>query len=616
MSTSEFARGNSFFRNGEYTEAIACYQKAIDACPGFYHYQMNLADACKQIEQDSKSTNVEATESCINFINPGYSRRKAEKAFKAIRAKLLLHGLTSHSFEKLRGIAQNSSNPYERTLAARELALWHMRTKTDEDSRIALEWIARSRRDAQATNIHSKLWLLELLCYYNLKDFDSGLAAYERAVLEHESPPDLDLARANFEIEPQGRAKWINQCLMHYNIEPVKLIPDEVQPSYDRLTCAVDLPMIMGGPKVSVLMAAYEAAETLPTALKSLQEQTWKNLEIIVLDDCSPTLNTMRVAERFAARDSRIKVVRVAENGGAYVARNHGLDMATGDYITLHDADDWSHPRKIEKQVHFMIEHPEVMGCTSEQARCSEELFFTFVRTNFRFIIFNTSSFMWRRLEIVEKLGYWDTVRFGADSEFIGRVKAVYGDSAVVRLETGPLSFQRQSGRAETEDPITGLDSLAYGIRREYKEAQTFHHKNCTSLKYNNDKEKRPFSVPTLMNDPAARDRCINYDIAIWIQLPMTPAEAKANRKKIKTFIRQGKMVVLASYVDSEFDEPSVPTIPDALRKLINDGHVDLLVHGQRAQCRKVINQPSEKNKRMSRLLLAEIDATGHLEKS
>ena len=136
--------------------------------------------------------------------------------------------------------------------------------------------------------------------------------------------------------------------LESYCIEPIDLLPREGVSSYDRLTCSLNMPKVVDGPKVSVLLAAFNAAETLPTALSSLQQQTWANLEIIVIDDCSPSQDTVRAAERFSAHDDRIKIVRMPQNCGAYVCRNEGLDLATGEFVTIHDADDWSHPRKIE----------------------------------------------------------------------------------------------------------------------------------------------------------------------------------------------------------------------------------------------------------------------------
>ena len=326
------------------------------------------------------------------------------KHVATVRTKLLSLGFTERPLQELADIQTNAQVPETRALAARELALWHMRQKTPEGYRTALTHLAAAREDAPNLDFRRKLAVAELLCHYFLGDEAEGRASYERAALAGEISPDLLLSLANFELSPEARVALMNRVLRHYDIPPITLLPDETLSPYDRLTSAEPLDAVMVGPKVTVLIAAYDAADMLPTALRSLQEQTWKNLEILVLDDCSPTPETAEVAQRFAADDPRIRLIQMEQNGGAYVARNRGLDEASGEYVTLHDADDWSHPKKIETQVRFMEENPEVMGCTSEQARCQEDLMFGKLRGGGGFIVFNTSSFLWRRIQVTEAL--------------------------------------------------------------------------------------------------------------------------------------------------------------------------------------------------------------------
>ena len=426
-------------------------------------------------------------------------REEPRKQINVIRTKLLSLGFTERPLAELAEIANTSDNSEARAMAARELALWHMRAKTETDYHTALDWIARASPDAPDIDFRSKLSTIELLCHYHLNDHAAGLAAYDRAALAGEATPDLTLARVNFETTPERRVAWINQVLARYGIEPVTLLPDEGQPAYDRLTCAVELPKVTDGPKVTVLIAAYDAAEMLPTALRSLQEQTWANLEIIVLDDCSPTLDTMRVAEGFAATDPRIQVVRMAENGGAYVARNHGLDMATGEFVTLHDADDWSHPRKIETQVRFMMENPEVMGCMSEQARAYSDLGYTRWTGEGHFIITNTSSFMFRCDPVKNAIGYWDRVRFSGDNEFIRRISKTFGNESVVFKNFGPLSFQRDSESSIVADEVMGINGFKFGARKLYVDAQAYSRRKSEQVKYENNEATRRFPVPDII---------------------------------------------------------------------------------------------------------------------
>ena len=502
------------------------------------------------------------------------------KHVATLRTKLLSLGFTERPLQELADLHANADAPETRALAARELALWHMRLKTPEGYRRALAHLAAARADAPDLDFRRKLAVAELLCHHFLDDGSEGRACYERAALAGEASPDLWLSRANIETRPEGRLALMNRVLRHYDIPPIALLPGETLSPYDRLTSAGPLDAVTEGPKVTVLIAAYDAADMLPTALRSLQEQTWKNLEIIVLDDCSPSSGTIDVAQRFAKGDPRIRVIRMDQNGGAYVARNRGLDEATGDYVTLHDADDWSHPKKIETQVRFMEENPAVMGCTSEQARCEENMIFSKLRSGGGFIVFNTSSFLWRRVPVTEALGYWDTVRFGADNEFIRRMQKVFGNRSFKKIPTGPLSFQREANSSITTDPIKGLDGGGsyYGVRKDYFEAQKYHHATATSLKYDNNRSNRPFPVPPMMMVPGSEAYQRNFDIIICSDFREDSPYLDELHSLIEKAHEDEKSVGLVEY--NLVDNGSVE-MADSIRALIVDGKAAALVYGE-----------------------------------
>lgn len=422
------------------------------------------------------------------------------KKVNAARTKLLSLGFTARPLQELADLQVAAEAPQTRALAARELALWHFRKGTAAGYHEALGYLAAARADAPDLNFRRKLAVTELLCHYHLGDRASALAALEHAALAGETTPDLILASANLEPDPQGRLARMNRVLHQYGISPITLLEDSSLPVYDRLTTAVPLPQVADGPKVTVLVAAYEAEATLPTALRSLQEQTWQNLEILVLDDCSPGPETGRVVERFAENDPRIRLIRMERNGGAYVARNRGLDEATGAFVTLHDADDWSHPLKIERQVRHLMAHPEQVGCLTEQARTLVDLTFTKLAGHGALLIPNTSSFLFDKAKVQDSVGYWDTVRFSADNELIRRLRDLHGKDAVQQLASGPLSFQRDSATSIIADAVMGINGFFFGARKEYLDAQKyFRTMNFTRLKYDSAQEIRSFPAPVLM---------------------------------------------------------------------------------------------------------------------
>lgn len=426
--------------------------------------------------------------------------REARHRIETLKGKLQSLGFEDQPLVDFQELLETGSEPEMRARAARELALWRMREKTEEGYRAALALFDRARREKTEEDLQRRLGTAQVLCHFFLGDRAGGMAAFERLEQAGLLCPDTYLAHANLQEGWEARLSQVNRCLAAYGIAPVALRPGEEKPAYDRLCARTPLPPVPAteGPKVTVLVAAYDAADTIPTTLRSLQEQTWKNLEILVIDDCSPD-NTRAVVAAAAADDPRIRLIEMDRNGGAYVARNRGLDLASGTYVTLHDADDWSHPVKIETQVRFMEDNPAVIGCTSEQARATSELEFARWTGDGRFIITNTSSFMFRRAPMREKLGYWDTVRFSADNELIRRMRTVFGKDAVRFLNTGPLSFQRDSETSIIADDVLGVNGFLFGARKEYLDAQTHLHRSGKSLKYGNDIKARPFPVPVIM---------------------------------------------------------------------------------------------------------------------
>lgn len=108
--------------------------------------------------------------------------------------------------------------------------------------------------------------------------------------------------------------------------------------------------------KVSVVMTCYKYAHFLPFAMDSVLGQTYRNVELIMINDGSPD-NTDEVMQRYLS-DPRVVYIK-QENAGQTVAKNVGIKAATGEFIAFLDADDIWHPQKLEKQLP-LLENPEI----------------------------------------------------------------------------------------------------------------------------------------------------------------------------------------------------------------------------------------------------------------
>jgi len=114
-------------------------------------------------------------------------------------------------------------------------------------------------------------------------------------------------------------------------------------------------------PLVSVLISVYNAGALLRASVDSVLSQTYKNLEIVIVDDGSTDDCVNRYVDM---KDPRITVLS-QRNSGKSVALNRALERISGDFYAIHDADDISHPTRIEKQVACFMQNPKVAAVFS-----------------------------------------------------------------------------------------------------------------------------------------------------------------------------------------------------------------------------------------------------------
>ena len=116
--------------------------------------------------------------------------------------------------------------------------------------------------------------------------------------------------------------------------------------------------------KVSIIMPYYNAEKYIKETVETIINQTYKDWELIIIDDCSPAPETSEILNRIQAMDSRIKVLRAIKNGGAGLTRNIGIEVADGQYLAFCDSDDWWYPTKLEEQLKFMEDNNYPFTCT------------------------------------------------------------------------------------------------------------------------------------------------------------------------------------------------------------------------------------------------------------
>ena len=521
--------------------------------------------------------------------------RKQARMRKVNEAKYRLKnlGFQKAGYQEMLSYFEQEEDPLLAELAGFELALWHSDKYSEEDARKSLYFLNRLRTEKISKEQKRKRAILKSENLHQLGKIDEAKRLLEQTLKDHDHP-DLYLAYANLIDQVEKRVEWLNKALLSYQIEPVFLMNKADQSYYDQLkTKKIEKDNQTDQAKITVIIPVYNAGEEVKTAIDSIINQTWSNIEVIVVDDCS-TDNTVTFVKSYLDLDSRVKFFQTPKNSGPYVARNIALQHATGDFITINDADDWSHPEKLARQVKHLLKNPGVMGNTSEQARTTEDLTFYRRGKPGEFIFSNMSSFMFRRKEVLDKLGHWDSVRFAADSEFILRIKHIFGPKSVVELPIGPLSLQRQSADSLTGNSVFGFPGYFMGVRKEYREAQINYHQAATDLYYDYPQEKRPFQVPypMLPERIVAKGEARVFDIIYCADFRESNKELRAVVEKLDNLINESLKlsIVQVNQYESTPDQP----MSSHVRSLLNEHEIDVVCYGEKARTEQLIIQTPE----------------------
>ncbi len=271
--------------------------------------------------------------------------------------------------------------------------------------------------------------------------------AGETDFLRPQTPAEWGLHRSADGSEgiPDQFSLWwsaFNAPFTEHGLPPYELHPARLH-DLEQVFAAIEAPEVALAeipldeqPLVTVIVPTYAPEASFLHTVSSLTRQSWSNVEVLIMDDCSPS--GQEFLEAATASDPRVRVIRMEQNGGAYRARNAGLRAARGDFVTFQDADDLSHPKRIELQVLPLLDDPTRVASVSRAQR---------VLTDGRLTYFgylphrvNASSLLFRRVPVLNRLGRFDAVRKGADSEFAERLIGAFGTEAIIERPE-PLSL-------------------------------------------------------------------------------------------------------------------------------------------------------------------------------
>lgn len=518
-------------------------------------------------------------------IKPGKKQAQMRQV-EQVKVKLYNLGFIDKGLEELRELCTRDNQPHLKRLSAWELSLWHANQYTQEDAKRCIMYLPDAIKEVSDTYLLRRAAILEAESLHILGEIKEAKDVIHNA-LASEEHADLYLAMASLEVDIDNRIKWVNKVFSLTDEDTIAL--EHQNASMEPYDClhvpkptSDDSPE--GSSKVTVIIPVYNANSVIHTSLTSIQRQSWANLEILVVDDCS-TDNTYNIVKAYAEQDARIKVLQTDVNSGAYTARNTALKIATGDFVTINDADDWSHPNKIRTQAQHLIHNEKVVGNFSQQARAMNDLTFYRRGKPGQYIFPNMSSFMFRRVPVMDKLGYWDSVRFAGDSEFVKRVKHLFGEKSVPAIKGAPLSFQRQSADSLTGDSAFGFPGFFMGVRKEYAEAHEYFHQTHPDKLTYDFPQKRPFPIPEPMwPQREEKDSGIrHFDVVIASEFRLLGGTNMSNMEEVKAQKKMGLKTGLVQL--NRYDiNPKRETNPN-VRDLVDGESVQMLVYGEQITC-------------------------------
>ncbi|MDP4528979.1 glycosyltransferase family A protein [Alkalimonas delamerensis] len=527
----------------------------------------------------------------IHFLLHGSQEGRQSSATKLnrnnteyIRSRIVRHlwgGYSEPALNRLKAIYNDEKKePELRFFAAWHAARWYYFVGSF-DTGLELASLIKSLGEPYASK--KITMMIDVFCNLNLgrseiakKTLDSFLQI---------SPKDSDalFALANTCRLIDEKLEYVNQVYENHQMSRVALRDKSKPLSFDNLVSEakpVESPF-----KVSVIIPVYNAGHRIEVAIRSLLNQSWENIEVIVVDDLSPD-DTFERALAMSQLDSRVIAIQQPVNGGAYRARNAGLKIATGDFITTHDGDDWSHPQKIEKQLEFLNHNPKVKGVCTYWIRALDDLTFTQNwRLNPELIHWSHSSFLFRR-EVLDDLGPWDPVMVGGDTEFIWRVQARYGNWAVKNIHnTVPMAFALDDEGSLTRTKSTHVKTIHYGLRHIYRECAQWWHQQQRKTKglIRLEQEQRTFPAPYPML--SRQKKVLHLDILFVSDFSLRQMSAEVNN--------QAREALDAGLRVGLFHWPKFAAEVTALKheyfELLAHLGAEPVVYGQKVECAKVV---------------------------
>jgi glycosyltransferase involved in cell wall biosynthesis len=232
---------------------------------------------------------------------------------------------------------------------------------------------------------------------------------------------------------------------------------------------------------ISIIIPVYNAAQHLPRCLQSICDQTYRNIELIVVDDCSNDNSVAVIKNYFVPSEKNngiiLKLISHQKNRGVAAARNTGLEHATGDYIYFVDADDWIEPETLAcMEQEAALKNYDILGhelwfhygkkrrITMPDAVSGEEAFIKMTTGAFRWNLW--LYFVKRNLYTQNEIKFLEGMNMGEDMMVMGKLFLCSKNFGMLHqpfynyVSANPTSVTKEKSEARTIQMTANLNEL------------------------------------------------------------------------------------------------------------------------------------------------------------
>ncbi|MGC6380265.1 glycosyltransferase family 2 protein [Pasteurella multocida] len=202
-------------------------------------------------------------------------------------------------------------------------------------------------------------------------------------------------------------------------------------------------------------MTSHNTAQFIEASINSLLLQTYKNIEIIIVDDDSSD-NTFEIASRIANTTSKVRVFRLNSNLGTYFAKNTGILKSKGDIIFFQDSDDVCHHERIERCVNILLANKETIAVRCAYSRLAPETQHIIKVNNMDYRLGFITLGMHRK--VFQEIGFFNCTTKGSDDEFFHRIAKYYGKEKIKNLLL-PLYYNTMRENSLFTDMVEWIDN-------------------------------------------------------------------------------------------------------------------------------------------------------------